>query len=239
MSGVLTATVVTAYGANEARKGYADAAAMSEDQMAEMQARNRADAMPYMNAGNAANRQLLAQLGLDPTGTTRAYDVTQLPGYQQALKQGLAGTNQGLASMGLVGSGEQMRQLQSVGQNVFGDYYSNYMNQLQQITSRGAGSTANLAGVNSQLQGSMYQGQMSAAENDLGARLGILSTVMQGAGTAIGNWTKPDTTTDPLSQFLEPYQRMSFDPRSTGSGMGSTFDPMSGTGGGYPFGNQP
>lgn len=90
---------------------------------------------PYMNAGQAGMQQLMAQMGLGDT--SQAFDVTQLPGYQQSQRQGIMAVNQGAAGAGMLNSGERLKSLQASGQSVFGDYYNNYMNRLQGLTGQG------------------------------------------------------------------------------------------------------
>lgn len=139
------------------------------------------DYSPYLTGGKSAQEQMMAQLGLG--GPATAFDVTQLPGYQNALKQGLAGVNQGGAGAGMLMSGDRMQGLQSTGQNIFGDYYNNYLNRLTGMSNQGFSAAGNLANIRTggmtQQLGLMQQQQ--AQQGDMmGDLLGLGGTVLGG-----------------------------------------------------------
>lgn len=136
------------------------------------------DYSPYLTGGKSAQEQMMAQLGLG--GPAKAFDVTQLPGYQNALKQGLAGVNQGGAGAGMLMSGDRMQGLQSTGQNIFGDYYNNYLNRLTGMSNQGFSAAGNLANIRTggmtQQLGLMQQQQQQEADQ-FGDLLGLAGTV--------------------------------------------------------------
>lgn len=120
---------------------------------------------PYTSGGASAQNQLMAQLGLSEGP---AFDVTQLAGYQQALDKGIGAVNQGGAGAGMLMSGERLKGLQNAGQQVFGNYYQDYMNRLTGMAGRGQ-------------QAGMGLGQLGqqAAGTFLGASQGMANTYSQ------------------------------------------------------------
>lgn len=143
-----------------------------------------ADYQPYVSGGRSAQEQLMAQLGLG--GPATAFDVTQLPGYQNALQQGLSAVNQGGAGAGMLMSGERLKGLQTTGQNIFGDYYNNYLNRITGMSNAGQSAVGNLAnirsgGVSQQL--GLMQGEQAQKANQFSDLLGLAGT---GLGMAFG-----------------------------------------------------
>jgi len=134
----------------------------------------------YMQGGQSAQEQMMAQLGLG--GPAQAFDVTQLPGYQNALKQGLSAVNQGGAGAGMLMSGERLKGLQSTGQNIFGDYYNNYMSRLTGMSNQGMSAVGNLANIRT---GGMTQqlGLMQQEQQQQGDMMGDMLGL---AGTGLG-----------------------------------------------------
>lgn len=114
---------------------------------------------PYISAGGNALSQFQAQMGMGGD----AYDVTQLPGYQAALEQGLSSVNQGAAGTGMLMSGSRMKGLQSAGQQVFGNYYNNYMNRLQGMMNMGQSSVMGMGQLGQQAAGLNMQGAQGTA----------------------------------------------------------------------------
>lgn len=134
---------------------------------------------PYLKSGKTALDQYMSQLGL---GDQPAYDVTQLPGYQQSLTQGINAINQGAAGSGMLMSGERLKGLQSEGQNVFGNYYSDYMNRLQGMQGQGYNAAQSL----SSFAGGMAA-QMAPTYEGIGnARAGQWQAMGQGLSGGLG-----------------------------------------------------
>lgn len=125
---------------------------------------------PYLGAGQQATNQMMAQLGLGPGD---AFDVSQLPGYQQALQAGLGAVNVGGAGAGMLMSGERLKGLQRAGQDVQGQYYQDYMNRLGNLGQQGFQGATTLG-----QSGLQSAGQLS------GQLLGGASNLMQGAQQA-------------------------------------------------------
>jgi hypothetical protein len=134
----------------------------------------------YLQGGQSAQEQMMAQMGLG--GPATAFDVTQLPGYQNALKQGIGAVNQGGAGAGMLMSGERLKGLQSTGQNIFGDYYNNYMNRLTGMANQGMSAAGNLANIRT---GGMTQ-QLNAMQNEQQQKSNQFGDLLGMAGTGLG-----------------------------------------------------
>lgn len=136
------------------------------------------DYQPYLGGGQSAQEQLMAQLGIG--GTAKLFDVTQLPGYQNALKQGLSSVNQGAAGSGMLMSGDRLKGLQSAGQNIFGNYYNDYLSRLFGMSNQGFSAAGNLANIRTggmtQQLGLMQQQQAQEADM-MSDMLGLAGTV--------------------------------------------------------------
>lgn len=136
----------------------------------------------YLGGGTNAALQFQSQMGLgDPN--IPAFDVTQLPGYQQSMNQGIAAVNQGAASAGMLNSGERLKSLQQTGQSVFGDYYNNYMNRLQAMQSQGLSAQNSLTNTQTNNLGTVasYRAAKAAAAGGGGGGGG-----MAGLGDILG-----------------------------------------------------
>lgn len=148
---------------------------------------------PYTSAGGTAMQQLMAQMGMGD-GQTQAFDVTQLPGYQQSQTQGINAVNQGAASAGMLNSGERLKSLQSSGQSVFGDYYNNYMNRLMGIGQQGMGAATSAASnlTNNLNALTQHRMQVAASSGGGGGPMGdILSAGASMYGTYSGGQAGP------------------------------------------------
>jgi len=144
---------------------------------------------PYRSMGKQATGQLMAQMGMGG----EAFDVTQLPGYQQALEQGLGAVNQAGAGAGMLMSGSRLEGLQQAGQDVFGQYYGDYMNRLMNMSGRGQQAAFQQAGMGMQtgqnIMGAQQQmGNLMAQEAmaDAQAQNAMRGDIMGVAGTLGG-----------------------------------------------------
>jgi hypothetical protein len=163
-------------------KGADDQLDFMEEQLAfqkKLFEENKTNFKPYMESGTTALNQYQAQLGL---GGEPAFDVTQIPGYQNALKQGIGAVNQGGAGAGMLMSGERLKGLQSTGQNIFGDYYNNYMNRLSGLQEQGFNAASNLSNVQGNMSAQM--GQTRSAMGDASAAK--WNAIGQGVGGMMG-----------------------------------------------------
>lgn len=82
--------------------------------------------------GKEAYQQYLAQMGMPSTAT--AMDISQTPGFQNQLQQGMNAVNQSAGSAGMLMSGDRLIGLQDVGMQTYGNYYQDYMSKLMGLT---------------------------------------------------------------------------------------------------------
>lgn len=82
--------------------------------------------------------------------------ITNQPGYQAELSQGLDAIQKNQAARGLLGSGGMLKELMGFGQGTLSKYYDNTLNRLQALTQQGQQAATSTAGI------SMNQGNATA-----------------------------------------------------------------------------
>jgi hypothetical protein len=125
---------------------------------------NKALETPFINSGDTAETELNGFLGLggDPNATDAAFQkYLDSTGYQFNLDQGLDAVAQSKAASGLLGSGSLVKALDAYGTGLADQYGQQYVGDLQNEVSTGAGAANALAG-----QGQAYAGQVSANNNN-------------------------------------------------------------------------
>jgi hypothetical protein len=126
---------------------------------------------PYIEDSRTAQNQMMIEMGLAPGEAGTAY--MQTPGYQSAIDEGTRAVNTGAAGAGMLYSGARGGALRDVGAGVQNQYYTNYMDRLQNIASPNAAQSLGAMGVN---QGMAMGGQQ------MGAQATASGYAMQGAG---------------------------------------------------------
>lgn len=124
---------------------------------------NKALETPFINAGDAAENELMGFLGLggDAQAGQKAFDTfLNSTGYQFALDQGLDSVAQSKAAEGMLGSGSLVKALDAFGTGLADQYGQQYAADLQGVVGTGAGAADALAG-----QGQSYAGEVSANNN--------------------------------------------------------------------------
>ena len=127
---------------------------------------------PYIEGAGTAREQMMVELGLAPGEAGNAY--MQTPGYKTMREESQRGVEQAAASGGNLYSGARMKAAGEAGGQVQSQYYTNYMNLLQNM---GSPQTAtNLA--------SMGVGQgISMGQQQIGAQ-NVASGYMMGGAEA-------------------------------------------------------
>lgn len=172
--------LISGYSGKQAADAQEDAAKDAIEFQIWQYMQNKKSFSPIMESGTTARNQLMAQLGLG--GDAKAYDVTNMPGYSQALTEGINAVNQGGAGAGMLMSGERLKGLQSVGHSVFGNYYQNYLNRLSGLSDQGLSATNALAGH----QGAITQGVASSYADKGAAAAAGHEAIGQGLGGIFG-----------------------------------------------------
>lgn len=120
--GASSAANTQANAATQAAQLQQQSAAAAQAQQLQMYNQTRSDLSPYMNTGNAALSQLASLFGIGTGGPTAATAaaatsaLTQTPGYQFGLDQGVQALDRSSASRGLNLSGAQLKDAQTFGQ---------------------------------------------------------------------------------------------------------------------------
>lgn len=192
VAGSIGGAVISGNAANSAAKTQANAANQAAATQLKMYEQTRADLSPFMSAGTGALSQLANIFGFGPGGkgtpnaSAALSQLTQMPGYQFGLDQGVQALDRSAASKGLVLSGAQLKDAQQFGQGYAQQQaWAPYVSELNSITGLGENAAAGVgnAGVttgqgvaNSQLAAGQAtaSGQVAGA-NQLTSALGQLT----------------------------------------------------------------
>lgn len=191
MSGIATAiiggSVISGVVANEGNKraigAQEDAARRAEDVQERMFEQQREDLADYREAGSGALERLEGgQL-----------DITQDPGYQFRLDEGMKAINAAAAARGRSAGGATLKQLARYGQDYASQEYGNAWNRQMQLANMGqsaAAGQAAAAGNYGQSMSNLYQnlGQAQAGSALQGGQTlaGMVGGIGQGLGYALG-----------------------------------------------------
>jgi hypothetical protein len=185
--------VISAHGAQSAANTQANAANQAAATQLQMYNQTRTDLMPYMTTGSAALSQLANLWGIGPggSGTPNAAAatsaLTQFPGYQFGLNQGVQALDRSAASRGLALSGAQLQATQQFGNNyAMQQAWNPYVSQLNSLSSLGedAGARVGNAGVTTG-QG-VASSQLAAGQATAAGQVGVTNSINQGLG-GLGN----------------------------------------------------
>lgn len=201
--------------ADRAAKAQETAANNSLALQREIYETNRADAMPWMEAGKTALGQYMGELGLSTTGADGQPFQSQFretPGYQFQVAEGEKGVMNNLSALGMKNSGAALKALTRFRQGLADQTYGNYMSQLGGLAGTGqqqaaqnttaganyaanAGNTLESAG---QARASGYMGAANAWQNSL-------ASFSNQAGSYLGkldnNWN-PLAAANPMNNAL-------------------------------------
>lgn len=133
---------------------------------------------PYIGESRQAQEQLMVEMGLAPGEGGTAYMET--PAYQAAISEGIGAVNQGAAGAGTLYSGRRGIGLRDVGAGVQGQYYTNYMNMLQNMASPQVAQNLSSLGVGQGLQ----MGQQNLAAQQMASNYSLMGAQAQGAAIA-------------------------------------------------------
>lgn len=164
--------------AHQAKKGATQAADTASQTQLQMYQQTRTDLQPFMQGGASAFSQLASIFGFGPGGTgmpnaqAAMSQLTQFPGYQFGLDQGVQALDRSAASRGMALSGAQLQDAQKFGQGyAMQQAWQPYVSGLQWASNLGenaaagvgqAGATAANGAAQAQLQGGLAAGQAGA-----------------------------------------------------------------------------
>jgi hypothetical protein len=176
-----------------------DPASMANKYYDQMEGRTGQYLNPYINQGMGAMGQLGGQYGSlinDPSGMLAKFGANykQSPGFQNQLKQALAGAGQAAAAGGMAGSPMHEQQNMQLASDLSAQDYNNYMNQVmglygtglqgqQGIANMGFGASRDMANNIAQL---LEQQAQAAYQNQAAKRSGF-SNFISGLGGLLGS----------------------------------------------------
>jgi hypothetical protein len=160
-------------GAHDASSAASNAAAQNNALQEQIYNSNKGLEQPFIDSGYGAQTELNGFLGLggDPKATHAAFQkYLDSTGYQFNLNQGMGAVANSKAASGLLGSGSLVKSLDAFGTGLADSYGQQYVGNLQNEVSTGAGSANALAG-----QGQSYANAVSSNNNSAAAASGKAS----------------------------------------------------------------
>jgi hypothetical protein len=141
--GQITGTSQAASAAQSAAQTEANAANYAANLQNQQFQTLQANLAPYMNVGTQALPQYLSLLGLGSQGTAGIQSaLTNMPGYQFSLQQGLKAAANNAAGSGLNLSGAQQKGLSNFATGLAQNNYNTYLSNLQNAVGTGANAAA-------------------------------------------------------------------------------------------------
>ncbi len=179
----------TAYGANKAAGAQKDAANQANNTQMAMFNQIQANEQPYLKAGSGAIDQLSSIYGLGGNGPNAANimkTLSNLPGYQFQMNQGVQALDRSAAARGLLNSGAQGKALTAYGQGLGSSYLQNYVNGLSGIAGMGQASAAQQAAVGMNAANNIGQNQISAGNASAAGTMGMANAFTGALGQGVG-----------------------------------------------------
>jgi hypothetical protein len=171
---------------SNASNAASNAAAQNNALQQEIYNSNKGLEQPFITSGDNAETELNGFLGLggDPEATQAAFQkYLDSTGYQFSLNQGMGAVANSKAASGLLGSGSLVKSLDAFGTGLADQYGQQYVGNLQNEVSTGAGSANALAG-----QGQSYANAVSTNNNSAAAASGNAGlTAANGLNGLLGN----------------------------------------------------
>lgn len=185
--GGVASAVLGSSAANNAAQVQAQAAQAQQAQSEQMFKTVQGNLQPFQQAGAAALPGLENLLGAGPNGTAGIMtQLSQTPGYQFALNQGLQATQNGYAAQGLGQSGPALKGAANYAEGLAETNYNNIFNQYLQTAGLGSGAAGALGTAAGQ-----FSGQINSAIGQQGAAtasgiVGSTNAITGGIGSALG-----------------------------------------------------
>ena len=187
VAGALTAGASIISG-NKAAKAAKNAANQNNQTQLDIYNRNAGTLSPYVDRGNAAGANINALLGLshDNGAASNAFNAfTNSDGLKFRMDQGLRALNTGLASHGLIQSGEAIKEAERYGQGLASDEFGKYLGYLGGQQGTGLSAANALAGVGTNYANANNANNNSAASAAGNAALSTGANIGNFAGTAV------------------------------------------------------
>lgn len=132
------------------------------------------------SANYAQDQQWAQQYGTPLTAQQISDNVTNQPGYQAQLSQGISAINKSDTASGYLGSGTILQDLMNYGQNTLSTYYGNMLNRLGTIAEAGQSAANSEASLTNSLNSSIGTLETGAANSNANSIISGNSSLMQG-----------------------------------------------------------
>ncbi len=164
--GAAAGGIANGKGASKAAKIQAQATAQQTAALQAMYNTNKQLMTPTFDRGEAAQSRIQSLLGLSGgDGADAQAILAQTPGYQFALRQGLAATNASAYASGSGNSGAALKALQDRGNGLAQQNYNNYVDQLGDVANRGVSAMNGLVSQGNYTTGAINQQTQGAADS--------------------------------------------------------------------------
>ena len=144
---------------------------------------NKALLTPWANQGQQAYGTLNQLLGVGGNSQTMQDTLSNLPGYQFTLGQGLKSVQNSAAARGLADSGAALKGAANYSTGLANSTYGTYVNQLQNSANTGVSAANALAGVGTTVGGQVAGNQIGAGNAAAAGYNGIASSIGNAAGS--------------------------------------------------------
>lgn len=181
--GALGSAAIGSSATSKAADAQTQAAQMAQQTQLQMYNQTRSDLQPYMNYGNNAFSQLANIFGFGgqaggggtfgPNSQLATQALTQMPGYQFGLDQGVQALDRSAASRGTALSGGQLRDSQIFGQNyAMQNAWQPYISQLNSAAGIGENAAAGVGNIGASTGAGVAQSQLAAGQSQAAGIVG-------------------------------------------------------------------
>ena len=200
--GIVTAAVIGAgaslAGGAMAADATGEAAAMQAQSQREALAQQELLTRPYRGLGEQAMPEYMRLLGIGPKGERLSpqqinQQLTQMPGYQFQLSQGLDATKRQAAAMGLGLSGNTLQALNKYGQGLASTSYQTQLENLLSPIKIGEAAATNQAANVGQVGTNLANIYGAQGQNQAAAALGMTGGVANAVGGGLSNYMTQNT----------------------------------------------
>jgi hypothetical protein len=183
---------------SEAADATENAAAMQVQAQREALAQQEKLSAPYRGLGESAIPAYQRLLGIGPNGQQLSpqqisQQLTQMPGYQFQLTQGLENTKRQAAAMGLGLSGNTLQALDKYSQGLASTSYQNQLENLLNPIKIGQASAANQAAAAGQTGANLSNIYGAEGQNQANIAMGTAQGVTNAIGGAANNYVTMNT----------------------------------------------
>lgn len=230
--GSIAGAVIGSNASHDAAQAQTNAANQGAATQLKMYEQTRQDLSPFMSAGTGALSQLANIFGFGPGGTGQpnaaaaTSQLTQFPGYQFGMDQGVQALDRSAASKGLVLSGAQLKDAQQFGTNyAMQQAWQPYVSELNSISGLGENAAAGVGNAGTAAGQGIASSQLAAGQSTASGIVGGANQLTSALGSLTGSGTGS------ISNLLSSYGGIGGAAGSTDVGTNAAGLPNYGTGG--------